>query len=359
MKFNEDRNDFLITPKKLGFFFPPEWDLHHAVWLSWIHNQNSFFYNMDRVIFQYSEFIKELSKSEIVRINVNGEKMKNFAIKKLLKHQVDLSKVEFFFHKTNDAWCRDYGPAFLVNVNKSKKIIVNWDYNSWGNKYPPFYFDNNIPKLIAEKLNIPIISPKIVIEGGSVEFNGRGTILTSRCCLLNYNRNPHLNQIQIEKLLCEYYGQDQILWISNGIIGNDTDGHIDEMIRFVNYNTVLVSIEENKYDGNYFILQNNLKELKQFRFLNGDYLNIIELPLPKKLIVNGVRLPASYSNFYIANHAVIVPTFQNKNDDKALNIIQSCFPNRKVIGMNSIDIILGLGSFHCLTQQEPKIISDI
>lgn len=354
---NKNVNNFVVTPKNLGFFFPAEWEPHYAVWVSWIHNQNSF-NNIDQVIVQYSKFIKELSKSEIVRINVNDEGMKNFAIKKLVDQNVDLSKIEFFFHKTNDAWCRDYGPAFLINSNKSKKIIVNWGYNAWGNKYLPYDFDNMIPELIAEKLHIPIISPQIIIEGGSVEFNGRGTVITSRSCLLHYNRNPHLTQIQIEKFLCEYYGQEQVLWISNGIIGNDTDGHIDEMVRFINYNTVLVSIEENKYDANYIILQKNLKELKKIRLLNGDYLNIIELPLPKKIIINGVRIPASYTNFYIANHSIIVPIFQNQNDDKALNIIQSCFKDRKVIGMNSKDIILGLGSFHCLTQQEPQIISD-
>lgn len=348
----------LLTPKKLGFYFPPEWEKHYAVWLSWIHNKDSFFYNIDKAISQYCSFIKELSKSEIVCINVNGEEMKNFAIRELIKKNVDFSKIKFFFHKTNDAWCRDYGPSFLVNFDKSKKLIVNWDYNAWGNKYLPFYCDNMIPKLISEKLNIPIFSPKVIIEGGSVDFNGKGTILTTRCCLLNYNRNPHLSQIEIEKLLCEYYGQDQVLWISNGIYGNDTDGHIDEIMRFVNYNTVLVSIEHNRYDENYLILKKNLKELTNLKLLNGKYLNIVELPLPEKLIINGIRLPASYTNFYIANHAVIVPVFQNKNDDKALEIIQSCFLDRPVVGLNSIDIIVGLGSFHCLTQQEPEIIGN-
>ena len=192
------------------------------------------------------------------------------------------------------------------------------------------------------------------MEGGSVEFNGKGTLLTSTACLLNPNRNPQLNQQQIENYLREYYGVEQILWVDEGIVGDDTDGHIDDTVRFVNEDTVLTVIEDNKDDENYELLLQNLKQLKTMRLLNGKQLNIVELPMPDAVVYEEQRLPASYANFYIANDVVIVPIFQCAKDEKALEIIQQYFPSRKVIGINSVDIIWGLGSFHCLSQQEPK-----
>jgi agmatine deiminase len=207
--------------------------------------------------------------------------------------------------------------------------------------------------LIGGKLNVRVFNPGIVMEGGSVEFNGAGTLITSTACLLNPNRNPQLNQAQIEEYLINYYGVDQVLWVDEGIIGDDTDGHIDDTVRFVNEDTVLTVIEENKNDENYALLQQNLKQLKQMRLLNGKQLDIIELPMPGELIYEDQRLPASYANFYIANRSVIVPTFRSNKDGKALQIIQQCFPGREVVGIDSTDIIWGLGSFHCLSQQEP------
>jgi len=232
---------------------------------------------------------------------------------------------------------------------------VDWGYNAWGDKYPPYDLDDVIPTKIANHFNIPVFNPGIVMEGGSVEFNGAGTILTSTACLLNPNRNPHLNKQQIEEYLMHYYGVEQILWVDEGIIGDDTDGHIDDTVRFVNEDTVLTVIETNQADENYELLQHNLRQLKEMRLLNGKQLNIIELPMPEPVIHEDQRLPASYANFYIANKSVIVPTFRCKKDDTALNIIQSCFPTREVIGIDSTDIIWGLGSFHCLSQQEPAV----
>jgi agmatine deiminase len=193
------------------------------------------------------------------------------------------------------------------------------------------------------------------MEGGSVEFNGKGTLLTSTACLLNPNRNPHLNQAQIEKYLCDYYGVQHILWVGDGILGDDTDGHIDDITRFVNADTVVTVVEENKADGNYEILQENLHLLKQMRVEDGKQLNVVELPMPSPVIWEEQRLPASYANFYIANEVVVVPTFRDKNDQKALDILSNCFPTRRVVGIDSTDIIWGLGSFHCLSQQEPAI----
>jgi agmatine deiminase len=301
-------------------------------------------------------FVKELTKGEKVCINVNDAAMKEFAVACLLQAEVDLSKVEFFFHPTNDAWCRDHGPAFLINPQaEQKKVIVDWGYNAWGNKYPPFDLDDNIPTLIGKHYNLPVFYPGIVMEGGSVEFNGKGTLMTSTACLLNPNRNPHLDQQQIEKYLCDYYGVEQILWIDEGIVGDDTDGHIDDTVRFVNEDTVLTVVEENKADENYQLLQTNLQQLKQMRLLNGKQLNIVELPMPDELVYDDQRLPCSYANFYIANKSVIVPIFNCSKDDKALQVIQSCFPGRQVVGIDSTEIIWGLGSFHCMSQQEPLV----
>ncbi len=344
------------TPKDLGYYFPAEFAPHMATWLSWPHKEASWPGKIETIYPSYAKFIKELTKGEKVNINVANETMKAFALGHLQKEGVDQSKVEFFFHPTNDAWCRDHGPAFLINPALDiKKVIVDWDYNAWGNKYPPYDLDDVIPTLIGKHFNIPVYNPGIIMEGGSVEFNGNGTVMTSTACLLNPNRNPHLNQGQIEKFLCDYYGMDQVLWVDEGIVGDDTDGHIDDTVRFVNEDTVITVIEENKNDENYELLQHNLRQLTGMRLLNGKQLNIIELPMPEELIYEDQRLPCSYANFYIANKSVIVPTFRSDRDEKAMQIIQSAFPEREVVGIDSTDIIWGLGSFHCLSQQEPAV----
>jgi len=341
------------TPKQLGYYFPAEFAPHTATWLSWPHKEASWPGKIDTIYAPYSLFIKELTRGELVRINVADEAMKQQAINHLSAAGVDLSKVEFYFHPTNDAWCRDHGPAFLLNKNDDRKAIVDWGYNAWGGKYPPFGLDDVVPTLIGRQLDLPVFHPGIIMEGGSVEFNGKGTLLTSTACLLNSNRNPQLSQEQIEGYLMDYYGVDQVLWVDEGIIGDDTDGHIDDTVRFVNEDTVITVVEENKQDENYELLQHNLKQLQRMRLPDGKALNIVELPMPDPVIWEDQRLPASYANFYIANRSVIVPTFRSPKDEKALRIIQDCFPGRNVMGIDSTDIIWGLGSFHCLSQQEP------
>ncbi|HEY0053969.1 MAG TPA: agmatine deiminase family protein [Pedobacter sp.] len=344
------------TPKELGYRFPAEFEQHEATWLSWPHKEESWPGTIHKVYPAYSQFVKVLALSEKVRINVANQAMKDQALGHLQQAGVDLSQIEFFFHPTNDAWCRDHGPAFLVNpLADVKKVIVDWGYNAWGNKYPPFDLDDVIPTLIGRHFNIPVFNPSIVMEGGSVEFNGKGTVLTSTCCLLNVNRNPHLNQGEIEKYLSNYYEVDQILWVEEGIVGDDTDGHIDDTIRFVNEDTVLSVVETKVNDDNYHLLQQNLKSLSKMRLLNGKQLNVIELPMPDAVVYDDMRLPASYANFYISNQHVIVPTYRCEKDEKALEIISQCFPDREVIGIDSTEIIWGLGSFHCLSQQEPAV----
>lgn len=338
-----------------GFHFPAEWAHHTATWLSWPHKEESWPGKIITIYKPYCEFIKAVAEGELVRINVANEKMAAFAKEQLLQVSADLKRIEFFEFPTNDAWCRDHGPAFLINTDTKQKVIVDWGYNAWGNKYPPYDLDDVIPTKIAKHFNLPVYHPGIVMEGGSVDFNGKGTVLTTTACLLNQNRNPHLNQQQIEAYLQNYYGVEQVLWLGDGIVGDDTDGHIDDITRFVNEDTVVTVIEEDKNDENYHILQENLQSLKTMRLLNGKQLNVIELPMPDAVYYDGQRLPASYANFYISNAAVVVPTYRSKNDDKALDILTKCFPDRKVIGIDSTDIIWGLGSFHCLSQQEPAV----
>lgn len=344
------------TPKKLGYHFPAEWHPHRATWLSWPHKEASWPGKLEAVYAPYCRFIKEIAPGEQVCINVTGAAMETVASTHLEAGGVDLENIRFFHHPTDDAWCRDHGPAFLINRDPNvKKAIVDWGYNAWGDKYPPYEQDDVIPTLVGRALDLPVFHPGIVMEGGSVDFNGQGAVLTTRACLLNKNRNPHLTQGQIEAYLQEYYGISQVLWLGDGIIGDDTDGHIDDITRFVNADTVVTVIEENRADENYHILQENLRLLNKMRLEDGKSLNIVELPMPAPVVYDGQRLPASYANFYIANTAVVVPTYRDdKNDQRALDILATCFPHRKVVGIDSTDIIWGLGSWHCLSQQEPR-----
>lgn len=351
------------TPRELGFYFPAEFAQQEAMWLSWPHKEASWPGKIASIYPSYSEFILQVAAFQRVCINVANKQMEDFAWETIKKSpyaltckdlEARISRISFYHFPTNDAWCRDHGPAFLVHKETKDRAIIDWGYNAWGGKYPPYDLDDVIPTRIGELLNLPVFNPNIVMEGGSVEFNGKGTLLTTRHCLLNENRNPHLNQAQIEKYLTDYYNVDHILWLEEGIIGDDTDGHIDDITRFVNSDTVVTVIEENKSEENFNILQSNLKDLKKMRLEDGKQLNIVELPMPSPVIYEGEQLPASYANFYIGNEIVVVPTFRDKNDDKALQILSNCFPERKVVGIDSVDIIWGLGSFHCLSQQEPS-----
>jgi agmatine deiminase len=345
------------TPRAQGYYFPAEFAPHTSTWLSWPHKEASWPGKIETIFPVYAQFIRHVAEGEIVNINISGAQMQQKATDHLVAAGTRMDQIRFHQHPTNDAWCRDHGPAFLIKPDAAvPKIIVDWGYNAWGGKYPPFDLDDDIPTRVAEKLNLPVVYPGIVMEGGSVDFNGRGTVLTTTACLLNKNRNPQLNQQQITEYLHQFYGVDQVLWLGDGIVGDDTDGHIDDITRFVNDDTVVTVVEDNKSDENYHLLQENLHALKSMRLTDGRSLNIIELPMPAPVVYEGQRLPASYANFYIANHCVVVPTFRDANDDRALSILEKCFPDRKVIGLDSTDIIWGLGSFHCLSQQEPAAL---
>ncbi|MEQ9265134.1 MAG: agmatine deiminase family protein [Balneolaceae bacterium] len=347
--------DFNEIPAEHGYYFPAEFSDHEATWLSWPHNPETWPGKIEKIFPMYCEFIKLVSEGEKVKINVRDKEMAEEAFSMIQKTGAHMNQVYFFENPTNDAWCRDHGPAFLINKDSSKpKMIVDWGYNAWGGKYPPFDLDEVIPTRIGNQLKIPVAHANIVMEGGSVDFNGKGTVLTTISCLLNKNRNPQLSKEAIEEYLRNYYGVTNILWLGDGIAGDDTDGHIDDITRFVNEYTVVTVVEENRDDENYSLLQENLELLRSMKLESGEPIQIIELPMPKPVLYEGQRLPASYANFYISNKYVIVPTFEDENDEEAISILQSCFPEREVVGLNSIDIIWGLGSFHCLSQQEPS-----
>lgn len=344
------------TPKQLGYRFPAEWEPQNATWLSWAHKLESWPDKFEPVPYIYTNIVRTIAQFQKVNINVKDDEMFEDVKSRLLLAGVPENQFALYKIPTNDAWCRDHGPAFVVNPNANDKLaIVDWGYNAWGNKYPPFDLDDVVPTKIAEQYNVPVFYPGIVMEGGSIEVNGKGCLLTTKACLLNENRNPHLNQEQIEKYLKEYYGQEKILWLNDGIVGDDTDGHIDDLSRFVNPTTIITCIEEDPQDKNYEILQENFKLLNTLTDQDNKSFKIIELPMPGYVAYDGQRLPASYANFLIGNGFVIVPVFNHANDLKALTIIQSQFPDRKVIGIDCIDLVWGLGTLHCISQQEPFV----
>ena len=341
------------TPKDRGFYMPAEWEKHEATWLSYPHNEDSWPGKIETIFPSYHLFIKTLTEVETVHINVQDEAMEEHVKKALKDIGTFMVNVEFHRFPTNDAWCRDHGPAFLLNRKvQGLRALVNWNHNAWGGKYP-YELDTQIPAHIAEHLGMTMFEPHIVMEGGSIDVNGKGDLLTTTSCLLNPNRNPHLSQQQIEEYLRNYYGVENIIWLGDGIAGDDTDGHVDDLSRFVNDDIIVTAIEEDKNDENYAPLQANLKLLNSCRLANGKQPTVVELPMPSLVEWEGQRLPASYANFYICNGLVIFPTYKCENDTRAAYILEECFPNREIVGIDSTDIIWGLGSFHCLSQQMP------
>lgn len=336
------------------YIMPAEWEKHAHTWFSWAHNTETWTLDgkYQSMIKSYCELLSKLADFEPVCVNVADVKMELIAKNTFNSFGYSISNIHFYHHPTNDAWCRDHGPIFVKDL-KGNKTVLDWEYNAWGDKYPPYDFDNQIPKRIAKLRNLPCVSPGIVLEGGSVEVNGKGTLLTTRACLLNKNRNPDLNQMQIENYLTKYLGATNILWLEDGIVGDDTDGHIDDLTRFINPSTVVTIVEHTKTDENYHILKENTEILSKLKDQDGKYFTVIELPMPKAIVTDGLRLPASYANFLIANGVVMVPVFKDNNDEVALEILQKAMPNHKIIGINCRELVWGLGTIHCLSQQEP------
>ena len=300
--------------------------------------------------------VEALIESEQVWINICDDAHEAEARQVL--QGLPMERISFHMIPTNEPWCRDHGPIFLTRDIDPKLAIVDWDYNAWGNKYPPFDLDEIVPTRVAEVLKLPVFYPGMILEGGSIDVNGAGALLTTESCLLNPNRNPRLSRGEIEQRLRDYLSVREIFWLGDGIAGDDTDGHIYDLARFVSEDTVVTVVEEDREDENYEPLQENLARLRKMKIgasRTGTEINIITLPMPKKIVREGLRLPASYANFYIANSCVLVPTFADPNDQGALSILQKCFPDRRVIGIDCRELIWGLGTFHCLTQQQSAV----
>lgn len=296
--------------------------------------------------------VEALIESEKVCINICNRAHEAEA--RSVLSGLPFERITFYLVPTNEPWCRDHGPIFLARDRDPRLAVVDWDYNAWGNKYPPFDLDEIVPTRLAEILKLPVFYPHMILEGGSIDVNGSRALLTSESCLLNKNRNPNLARDDIEQRLRDYLGVTDILWLGDGIAGDDTDGHIDDLTRFVSERAVVTVIEENRADENYEPLQQNLARLRAMK-IGGHNLDILTLPMPGKIVREGLRLPASYANFYIANTCVLVPTFADPNDEPALSVLRRCFPDRRVIGIDCRELIWGLGTLHCLTQQQPAV----
>ena len=340
-------------PLAFGYRMPAEWEPHAATWLSWPRREGiSFPDSFDRVLPTLRAMVEALIESENVCINVcNGA---HEAEARQVLRGLSMERITFYRIPTNEPWCRDHGPIFLTRKKEPRLAIVDWDYNAWGNKYPPFDLDEVVPTRVAEIFDVPVFYPRMILEGGAIDVNGDGALLTTESCLLNPNRNPNLNRAEIETRLRDYLGAREILWLGEGIEGDDTDGHIDDLARFVSGRTILTVVEENRDDKNYEPLRENLARLRKMKIGNRK-IDIVTLPMPNKIVRENLRLPASYANFYIANSCVILPTFADANDRIALSILQKLFPDRRVIGIDCRELIWGLGTFHCLTQQQPAV----
>jgi len=336
------------TPASLGYRWPAEWEPQAAVWLSWPRNPETWPGKFDPVPAEFALFARAIADFEPVHILAGGDVLsqaRNLVgdVKTIALHDVE----------TNDSWCRDHGPSFLTGPDLPP-ALVDWEYNAWGGKYPPFDKDNLVPQRIAEITGRRRFAAGIILEGGAIETNGQGAILTTESCLLNPNRNPHLGREDVERYLRDYLACRKVLWLKGGeVAGDDTDGHIDQLARFVGPRTVVCAVCDDPSDENYGPTRQNLAELQNLTDQDDRALQIVPLPLPGPLYFNEQRLPASYCNFLIVNNAVLVPQFGDPAaDDRACDILRELFPDRDVRGLPSLDLIWGLGSFHCLSQQE-------
>ncbi|MFO1519947.1 MAG: agmatine deiminase family protein [bacterium] len=339
-------------PRELGYRMPAEWEPHEATWLSWPKDPVTWPDRVPQAQEAFAQMIEALTPNEKVHLLVDDEAMEEAARRKLSSKKVNEGNLLIHPIKTVDSWIRDYGPNF---IKRESEIAYNcWIFNAWGGKYETLMEDNGLPKRISHLLDLPFFEPGIVMEGGSIEVNGQGTVLTTEQCLLNANRNPKLFKNEIEKYLKDYLGAKQVLWLGEGVAGDDTDGHVDDITRFVAADTIVTVVEEDPEDENYAPLQENLKRLRSMKNLDGKPFKLLTLPMPGRVEDDeGERLPASYANFYIANGVVLVPLYRHANDAKALGILKGCFPDRKIVGIECNDLIWGMGAIHCVTQQQP------
>jgi agmatine deiminase len=351
------------TPARLGYRMPAEWEPHEATWIAWPHNRDDWPGKFQSIPAVYADMVRHLVRGERVRIIVNDAAHQRSAERTLRQAHVPLDNVEFFRWKTDRVWTRDSGPIFVTRKEAPKLAITHWQFNGWA-KYRNYKKDEKLPTQIAHKLGVTTWQPelivngrpwRIVLEGGSIDVNGVGTMLTTEECLLSdiQQRNPDLKREQLEQAFADYFGIKKTIWLGNGVAGDDTHGHVDDISRFVSANTVVTAVEKSSSDPNYAPLLENLRRLREATDQDGKRLNVVALPLPSPVWFRGQRLPASYANFYVGNAVVLVPTFNDANDRVALNIVRDLLPSRDVVGIFCGDFIWGLGAIHCATQQQP------
>lgn len=339
--------------------FPAEWEKQQGILLCFPHNGNDWPGKYEAIQWAFVEFIKKVATFEEVILVVANEKLKGKVNEMLTMAQVVTENVSYIIYKTNRSWMRDSGPI-IIQTEKGREAL-NFNFNGWA-KYKNFQLDKHVPSKVANFLNIPLTQvtykgKPVIVEGGAIEVNGKGTLITSEECLLDPKiqvRNKNFTKADYEAVFKEYLGISNVIWVGDGIVGDDTHGHIDDLCRFTDAETIVTVVEENPNDANYAPLQDNLKRLQNAKLENGNSPKIVTLPMPKPVIFEGLQIPASYANFLILNRCVLVPTFNDSNDRIALNILADCFPDREIIGISAIDLIWGFGTLHCLSQQIPQ-----
>jgi agmatine deiminase len=346
-------------PGALGWRMPAEWAPHEAVWLAWPHHRADWPGKFAAIPWVYAEIVRHLHTSEHVNLLVQDAAMAARVRRILKAAAVDLERVRFFPAPTDRVWTRDYGPIFVVSPGGDVGL-THWRFNAWA-KYDNWHNDVKAPRIVNRRLKLPAWQPehegrRVVLEGGSIDVNGQGLLLTTEECLLSpvQARNPGMTRAQLEGVFADYLGIKKTLWLGKGIAGDDTHGHIDDLARFVGPNTIATVVEKDARDDNYVPLRENLERLQALTDAEGHGFQIVELPMPAPLYFRGQRLPASYANFYIANDKVLVPTFNDPHDRTALGILADLFPDRPIVGIHAVDLVWGFGTLHCLTQQQPR-----
>ncbi|HME55742.1 MAG TPA: agmatine deiminase family protein [Candidatus Lokiarchaeia archaeon] len=346
-------------PASLGYRMPAEFERQHAIWLAWPHNEDTFYGtdNVAEVEHVYVQSITALHSGQFIDLLVSDDNMKDRATEMLATAGVSMKKIIFHEIPTVDVWLRDYGPTFVINPATPQPLaMIKWRFTAWGGKYDDLALDDRIPWDMQERaIHVPAFDPGIVLEGGSIDVNGQGCVLTTEQCLLNPNRNPSLSRRQIEQQLMDYLNVKKVLWLNEGIAGDDTDGHVDDIARFITPNIIACAYEDDPGDENHAPLIENYQRLSRMTDGQGKRFTIVKLPMPGVVEYNGTRVPASYLNFYIGNEAVVVPVFSHENDAVAIEILQKLFPTRKVVGIECTKLVYGLGTLHCSSQQQPSI----
>jgi agmatine deiminase len=351
-------NSSQVTPRSLGYSMPAEWMPHRATWLAWPHNRETWPTQLETVREVWVRITQALALNEQVVLLVNDEQTQQDVVLRLKNVGAVMKNISILKIPTVDVWMRDYGPTFLTRAGGENPLALNdWIFNGWGKKYKSYEDDDRVAKDMASLLQAPVFNHSVVLEGGSIEVNGAGTCLTTEQCLLNRNRNPDMSRSEIEQFLKDALGVSHLIWLGEGINGDDTDGHIDDIARFIDPMTVVCVLETNSKDENYAPLRENYERLKGARDQDGHTLSVVALPCPAPVDYEGSRLPASYANFYIANEVVLAPVFDDPNDGKALGMLQELFPKRRVLGLPCKALVAGLGAIHCVTQQEPSILA--